>query len=184
MRPCSLSCRSEWTCSLCQDLSDPSDPYSSERPQRARGPRLSVLDQRRCESLLLKLMVEGCARLSEFPSVRSGLKSVSERLTGGHASYQTAAEFLSDIWTLLSDASQDDDLLDRLQQTFQSRLMETFSSELHHSVRTPPGSRTRAMTSEEQEVIPIQSKLYELRKRLRDFLGQVGTPHSKRMKMD
>ncbi|KAF7642707.1 hypothetical protein LDENG_00252790, partial [Lucifuga dentata] len=51
---------SAWICSLCQDLSDPSDPYSSERRCR---PSLELLQQRKCEKLLLNLLVEGCAEL-------------------------------------------------------------------------------------------------------------------------
>ncbi|XP_035529106.1 E3 ubiquitin-protein ligase TRIM33-like [Morone saxatilis] len=96
---------SEWICSLCQDLSDPSDPYSSDRPQRPQSPCLGLQDQRRCESLLLYLKVEGCSRLSESGFVWSQLTLSSERLTlHRRPSYQTAAEFLSDIWILLRDA--------------------------------------------------------------------------------
>ena len=44
--PSSLSYRTEWNCSLCLDLSEPSDPYSSKRPKSPQGPCLSLLDQR------------------------------------------------------------------------------------------------------------------------------------------
>ncbi|XP_044062713.1 mucin-5AC isoform X2 [Siniperca chuatsi] len=112
---------SEWICSLCQDLSDPSDPYSSDRPQRPQSPCLSLLDQR-------------------F-GVWSHLKLMSDRLTLRRPpAYQTAAELLSDIWSLFNDVSQDDDVLNKLQESFQIREMETFSSELNPSVPMPPSS--------------------------------------------
>ncbi|KAM9353584.1 uncharacterized protein trim33l [Symphorus nematophorus] len=180
---------SEWACSLCQDLSDPSDPYSSDRPQRPPSPCLSLLDQRKCESLLLYLKVEGCSRLSEVGSVWSHVKLTSERLSLRRSpSYQTVAQFLSDIWSLFKH-SQDDDVLDKLQQSFQSRLMETFGPELH----PPPSEKTKEgsevadseggsdVTSEEQEAFTSDSKLMETRKRLKEFLGKSG---SKRRRMD
>ncbi|XP_070767827.1 E3 ubiquitin-protein ligase TRIM33 [Enoplosus armatus] len=180
---------SEWICSLCQDLSDPSDPYSFDRPQRPQSPCLSLLDQRRCESLLLHLKVEGCSRCSELP-VWGHVTLMSERLTLRRSPvYQTAAELLSDIWTLFKDASQDDGVLNKLQDSFQIRLMETFSPELHPSVLMPPSSRKSAVhdlegskvTSQEQEVITSETKLKTTRKRLRDLVGASG---SKRTKTD
>ncbi|XP_037532480.1 E3 ubiquitin-protein ligase TRIM33 [Nematolebias whitei] len=56
---------SEWICSLCQDLTDPSDPYSSDRSQSPQSTQLSLQNQRRCETLLLHLKVEGCRQFSE-----------------------------------------------------------------------------------------------------------------------
>ncbi|XP_038568332.1 transcription intermediary factor 1-beta [Micropterus salmoides] len=196
---------SEWTCSLCQDLSDPSDPYSSDRPRRPQSPCLSLLDQRRCESLLLHLKVEGCQRLSEL-GVWPQLKEMSERLTLHRLpAYPSAAELLSDIWSLFNDASQDDDALNELQESFQSREMEIFSSELHPSALTPPSGEgedpavrrplgpLRAEVEEEdlkgsevtpkkQEVITSESELKKTRKRLRDFLDLMGTSGPKRTK--
>ncbi|XP_013883731.1 E3 ubiquitin-protein ligase TRIM33 isoform X1 [Austrofundulus limnaeus] len=58
---------SDWICSLCQDLTDPSDPYSSDRRPGPEPAQLSVQDQRRCEALLLHLKVEGCGPFSETP---------------------------------------------------------------------------------------------------------------------
>ncbi|XP_076592588.1 transcription intermediary factor 1-beta isoform X2 [Chaetodon auriga] len=194
---------SEWTCSLCQDLSDPSDPYSSERPRRPQSPCLSLLDQRRCESLLLHLKVEGCGRLSEAGFVAARLNLMSERLSLRRSpSYQTSAEFLSDVSSVFRDASQDDGVLNKLQETFQSRLMETFSPELHSapsssteggdgSERTPVEREVNAgeskeseRTPEKQEVKACESKVMEMRKRLRQFLDLVETSASKRRKTD
>ncbi|XP_070823525.1 transcription intermediary factor 1-beta isoform X2 [Chaetodon trifascialis] len=151
----------EWTCSLCQDLSDPSDPYSSERPQRPQSPCLSLLDQRRCESLLLHLKVDACGRLSEAGFVAARLNLMSERLTRRRSpSYQTAAEFLSDVSSVFRDASQDDGVLNKLQETFQSRLMETFSPELHSapSSSSTEGDDGSERTPERQEVDAGESK--------------------------
>nr|XP_046256117.1 E3 ubiquitin-protein ligase TRIM33 isoform X2 [Scatophagus argus] len=189
---------SEWICSLCQDLSDPSDPYSTDRPQTPQRPCLSVLEQRRCESLLLHLKVEGCGRLSEPGSVWSELKLLSERLAA-QPSYQSASEFVCDAWSLFRGASQDGDALKKLQRSFHSRLVQTFGSELHPSVLKPQSRNTEGgkscvtrphtghqkgseVTAEEQEVIISRPKLTEIKKRLRDFL--VGTPGSKRRKTD
>ncbi len=49
------------------------------------------------------LLVFSCL---QFPSVRSCLKSMAERLTRRSSSYRTAAEFLSDIRRLFRNASQ------------------------------------------------------------------------------
>lgn len=84
---------------------------------------------------------------------------------------------------------QDDDVWDKLQESFRSRLMQTF----HRSVTAPPSSSRTGesaagrpqqthhnFTAQEQEV--MRSKLTEMRKRLRKFL--VGTSQTKRMKTD
>ncbi|XP_056236749.1 E3 ubiquitin-protein ligase TRIM33 isoform X3 [Seriola aureovittata] len=182
---------SEWICSLCQDLSDPSDPYSSERPQSPQSPCLSLLDQRRCESLLLQLKVEGCTPLSEVGDVWSRLTLISERLTLRRSPhYRTAAEFLSDIWRLFkaTSSSQDDLVLNKLQETFHLRLKETFSSELHHPPVTPPsserGERSADLHQDPPDTDTNQSRLKDTRKRLRDFLTLMGPSGAKRTKTD
>ncbi|KAM8733967.1 uncharacterized protein trim33l isoform 2-T3 [Acanthopagrus schlegelii] len=129
--------RSAWLCSLCQDLSDPSDPYSSDRPQRPPSPGLSLLDQRKCESLLLHVKVEGCGRLSE-----------------------------------------DDEGSKKLRESFQSQLKQTLSPELHLPVLTPASSgnndrvdgRESKVKSQEQDVMTRESKLTEIKNRLRELL--------------
>ncbi|XP_071325176.1 transcription intermediary factor 1-alpha isoform X2 [Trachinotus anak] len=166
---------SEWICSLCQDLSDPSDPYSSGRPQSPASPCLSLLDQRKCETLLLRLKVEGCRRLPEVGDVWSHLTLISERLSLRRSPpYQTAAEFLSDIWGLFTGASsQNDHALNKLQEMFHIRLTETFGSEL-----MPPRSERGATSADLHQLhlnpAASQSRLKETRKRLRDFLSVVG----------
>ncbi|KAM4579686.1 uncharacterized protein trim33l isoform 2-T2 [Odontesthes bonariensis] len=189
---------SEWICSLCQDLSDPSDPYGSDRPEAPRSAGLSLQDQRRCESLLLHLKVEGCSRFSEF-GFWSDLVLMSERLTHHRSPpYQTAAQLISEVWSLFEDVSQDD-ALQKLQQSFQKKLVESLGSELHPSLliapnaETPPSPRSpssdkdeKSDTSKVKEEAELMSdsKLKNLRKRLRDFLGLRSQSAAKREKRE
>ncbi|XP_074510470.1 uncharacterized protein trim33l isoform X8 [Sebastes fasciatus] len=191
--------RSEWMCSLCQDLSDPSDPFSSDRPPRPHSPCLSLQDQRRCESLLLYVKVEGCPRLPQCQ-----LTVMSERLTLCRSpSYRTAAEFLSDIWSLFKDASEDDDVLMRLQESLRCRWIGGLGPELRntdggkHAVKQPftsdmsdaeqaaehfKGSKVKM--EEEEVAVTSESKMKETRKRLRALLHLVELARSKRAKTD
>ncbi|KAL7393925.1 hypothetical protein ABVT39_017912 [Epinephelus coioides] len=186
--------RSEWICSLCQDLSDPSDPFSCDRPPRLQSYGLSLLDQRRCESLLLQLMVEGSAQFSQ-----SQVMLVSKRLTSGSPSYQTPAEFLSDIWSLFKDTSQDDDVLNKLQDRLQRQWMTSlkplpsvstdgvrgaFSSNMSDTREVTEVGKGSKVTTEKKEVISSESKMKETRKRLREFLDLMETSRSKRTKSD
>uniref|UniRef100_A0A8D3B8P8 Transcription intermediary factor 1-beta-like n=1 Tax=Scophthalmus maximus TaxID=52904 RepID=A0A8D3B8P8_SCOMX len=167
----------EWNCSLCQDLSDPLDPYSSARPASPEGPVLSLLDQRRCETLLLHLKVEGCSRLAENSRVRSRLTLISERLSRRRQpTYQTTADFVSDIWSLFKETSslpQDDLVVKKLQQSFHVRLMETFSLELCPTEETLDPQQQRP-----------DGDLRQTRKKLREFLDLWGPPGPKRTKTD
>ncbi|XP_063344679.1 E3 ubiquitin-protein ligase TRIM33 [Pelmatolapia mariae] len=191
--PVGLDFWSEWACSLCQDLSDLSDPYSTERLQRTS---LSLQSLRRCESLVLHLKVEVCSRCSQFGGL-SGLKSISDRLTLRRPPpYQTAAELVSDMWTLFKDASQEDEL----RESFRMKLVETLSSELHPSLLTAPNSNpqpaagraSRSQHGREDESLKLvkeeglipESKLEDFRKRLRDFLDLKGSPGPKRKKRE
>ncbi|KAK9514446.1 hypothetical protein VZT92_027912 [Zoarces viviparus] len=175
--------RSEWICTLCQDLFDTSDPFSSDRPPRPQSPCLSLWDQRRCERLLLYLKVEGCTRLSQ-----SQLTLMSERLSLRRCPwYQTAAEFLCDVWSLFEDASQDDGVLNTLQEDLRSRfaaeLMSPSSrdtnggkppvgplvnSNMSDGLQAAEGLKGPKVVSEEQEVTITKAK--ETRKRLRHLL--------------
>ncbi|XP_075934494.1 uncharacterized protein trim33l isoform X1 [Anarhichas minor] len=174
--------RSEWICTLCQDLFDSSDPFSSDRPPRPQSPCLSLWDQRRCERLLLYLKVEGCTRLSQ-----SQLILMSERLSLRRSPwYQTAAEFLCDVWSLFEDALQDDDVLNRLQENIRSRfaaeLMSPSSRDtnggkptvgplvnsMSDGLQAAEGLKGPKVVSEEQEV--TITKVKETRKRLRHLL--------------
>ncbi|KAK5605501.1 hypothetical protein CRENBAI_011292 [Crenichthys baileyi] len=192
---------SELVCSLCQDLSDPSDPYSADRPSSPQcSSSLSLQDQRRCETLLLHLKVEGCGRFSQL-DLWSDLMLISERLSH-HVSppYQTPAQVVSDLWLLFSEASQGSPLME-LQHSFRKKLVETLGSELHPSLLMAPNasmlcdpegpsssanttvlcSREMPKQTEEDDFMS-ELKLKALRKRLRDFLDLRGTPAAKRPK--
>uniref|UniRef100_A0A1A8GYQ0 Tripartite motif-containing 33-like n=1 Tax=Nothobranchius korthausae TaxID=1143690 RepID=A0A1A8GYQ0_9TELE len=176
---------SEWICSLCQDLSDPSDPYSSDRPKSLQGTGLSPLDQRRCETLLLHLKVEGCRRFSEL-DLWSDVLLISERLTHRRPPpYQTAAELVSDLWTLFLDSSQSEEL-EKLQQSFQKKLKETLGAELPASLLVAPTSDQASVEGPSSvsgtEMPREQGDFKEVRKRLRDFLGLKFSSASKRTK--
>ncbi|XP_029928568.1 E3 ubiquitin-protein ligase TRIM33 isoform X2 [Myripristis murdjan] len=117
-----------WNCSLCQDLSDPSDPYG---PDRHKTSCLSLLNQRKCEHLLLFLLCEDSAHVCSPAQV----SAISERLSLLRSPpFRTPAEFVSDIWCLFDAASQDSEVLIRLRRRFQSRLVETLGVELHPSL--------------------------------------------------
>ncbi|CAI5661597.1 unnamed protein product [Oreochromis niloticus] len=194
--PVGLDFWSEWVCSLCQDLSDPSDPYSTERLQHTS---LSLQSLRRCESLVLHLKVEVCSQCSQFGG-SSQLKSISDRLTLRRPPpYQTAAQLVSDMWTLFKDASQDDEL-QKLQESFRMKLVETLSSELHPSLLTAPksnlqpaagrasrlqhGREDESLKLEKEEGLIPESKLEDFRKRLRDFLDLKASPAPKRKRRE
>ncbi|KAM4735517.1 uncharacterized protein trim33l isoform 2-T2 [Anableps anableps] len=176
---------SELVCSLCQDLSDPSDPYSSDRPKSPHGASLSLQDQRRCETLLLHLKVEGCRRFSQL-DLWSDLTLISERLSR-HLSppYQTAAQVVSDLWDLFSDASQGNRLV-VLQRSFQRKLVETLGSELPPSLLVAPnpafGPEGPSGSFDCGENFLSESKVKVLKKRLKDFLDLKGPSAAKRPK--
>ncbi|XP_029957729.1 transcription intermediary factor 1-beta isoform X3 [Salarias fasciatus] len=161
--PMGLDVKSGWICSLCQDLSDPRDPYSADRPWGPQGPRLGLQDQRRCETLLLFLKVEGCSRLTEFAGW-SVLEPVSERLLLRlEPPYETTVSFVSDVWAVFRNAPWDDALKD-LQQSFRKKLQEVLGRELPVLVMVvQPGP--------EEEVQPESgSKLDHIKKKLKHFM--------------
>ncbi|CAB1422777.1 unnamed protein product [Pleuronectes platessa] len=171
----------EWNCSLCQDLSDPSDPYRSKRPKSPQGPCLSLKDQRRCESVLLHLKVEGCSRLSKVGCVWVGLMLMSERLALHRPpAYQTPVEFVRDVWSLFRQNTSSQDDLMNLRQSFRNKLMETFNSELRPANRKKLESNQRHPESGSTS----ESLLKKTRKRLREFLAMRGHPGPKRTKTD
>ncbi|KAK5873385.1 hypothetical protein PBY51_018431 [Eleginops maclovinus] len=129
---------SEWSCSLCQDLSDPVDPFSSQRP--GPPPHLRLQDQRRCESLLLFLQVRGGPRLPQ-----SSLSAMSERLS---SSYRSVSEFRSDVRRLFS---QDDDFLIKLQEEVKGHWR--WGSRLEEQEAVP----------QKQEVVPQKQEVEQVR---------------------
>ncbi|XP_078143169.1 uncharacterized protein trim33l [Centroberyx gerrardi] len=136
----------DWVCSLCQDLSDPTDPYSSDR---RRTSCLSLLDQRKCEHLLLYLMCDdssGVRRPAELSGGSSPLSLTAERLSHRRSPpYRTPAEFVSDIWLLFEvvpNTEEQSEVLTQLQESFQTKLAELFGAELHPSLLKRCGTRS------------------------------------------
>ncbi|TDH11195.1 hypothetical protein EPR50_G00058270 [Perca flavescens] len=173
---------SDWICSLCQDLSDPSDPFLSHRPQRPASLGLSLLNQRRCEKLLLLLKVKASSRLSE-----AHLDWMKDRLTRGSPAYQTAADFLSDVRRLFRDAAPGDFFLNNLQKRMKS-LSAAFMAEekstagANVAADAPESERSKVTAREEPEVMSYEARLKETRKRLREAL--MDGSHSKRRKTE
>ncbi|KAJ4919091.1 hypothetical protein JOQ06_004194, partial [Pogonophryne albipinna] len=204
----SIICSTEWSCSLCQDLSDPVDPFSSQRP--GPPPHLHLQDQRRCESLLLLLRVAGGPRLAQ-----SSLSAISERLS---SSYRSVSEFKSDVRKLFSTL-QDDDFSDKLREEVRRRWKRGSRLEEQEVVRQEqevvrqeqevvrqeqevvrqeqevvrqeqevPGEeqevvrQEQEVPGEEQEVNGRASRLSQTRKRLRDLLME--TARSKRARTE
>ncbi|XP_068426929.1 E3 ubiquitin-protein ligase TRIM33 isoform X2 [Clinocottus analis] len=199
--PVGPAIQSEWICSLCQDLLDPSDPFSSDRPPRPPSPCLSLQDQRRCERLLLQMKVEGCEHLPQ-----SQLSVMSERLSLRRSpTYKSAAEFMSDAWSLFPDAAQGDDVLNRLKENLQSGLASEnmapssritvegkaaaaplFSSSTSDGLKVTEGPQgpqeSEVKPKDQQGPTTRGSNMKKARKRLKDLLDQMQPPRSKRTK--
>ncbi|XP_028326407.1 mucin-2-like isoform X2 [Gouania willdenowi] len=154
---------SSWNCSLCQDLSNQSDPFSSERPA-APEDGLSLQDQRKCETLLLFLKVQ-----TKFP-----MEQISKRLTLHHPSpYRNVAQFFSDVETMFNDMSQDK-ASHGLKKRFLEKLKQTFGPEFDTSPLTNEGQAAEKNDQSKQN-------LRALKRRLRNFLDQ---QKAKKIKME
>ncbi|KAM4600658.1 uncharacterized protein trim33l isoform 2-T2 [Polymixia lowei] len=135
--PTGPSLCSEWICSLCQDLDEPWDPYSTDRPKRRC---LSLLDQRKCEHILLYLTCEISSDVwgSEVSCGSSHLSLIQERLSQQCSPpYRTPTEFISDVWVFfqtLSLSKENSEVLNHLQDSFHNKLLEIFGRELHPSL--------------------------------------------------
>ncbi|KAF5907760.1 E3 ubiquitin-protein ligase TRIM33-like, partial [Clarias magur] len=96
-----------WVCSLCQDVLDDSDPFSCNR---LKEPYLSLLDQRKCEQLLLFLMCEKHSHLL-YKSIKHSARCVKFNLILGRLlgrrspPYRSSAEMVSDLWALFDNLS-------------------------------------------------------------------------------
>ncbi|XP_027564407.1 transcription intermediary factor 1-beta-like [Neopelma chrysocephalum] len=95
---------SDWTCSLCQEL-----PPPSEAPQgQGIPPRLSPLDQQRCELVLLELLChEPCRALQRPRGLAEGGPALDLTLMRAKLQeklsppYRTPEEFARDAWRVL-----------------------------------------------------------------------------------
>ncbi|XP_072572254.1 uncharacterized protein trim33l isoform X3 [Paramormyrops kingsleyae] len=155
--------RGEWKCLLCQDLSDNEDPYSTERERR---PTLSLVDQKKCEYLLLTLLCKKdgdvLQRSAQLSSNYIDISLIRGRLLRKLSpSYRTPSEFVSDVWVLLDtmlDVSEETVSIEKLHRFFQENLNKTFGKTLHPSLlRFPdnkaPESQVGAKSMEPSETL-------------------------------
>ncbi|KAL2084558.1 hypothetical protein ACEWY4_020076 [Coilia grayii] len=139
-----------WQCSLCQDLSDSTDPY---RKDRHRKPCLSPMDQRRCEHLVFALMCKNSSIL--FNSNLDSATSVNFDLIHGRLlrkrspPYRTPSELVSDVWVLLDyllSSSEETSEVMKMQKSFEKRVKQVFGTTLHPSLLTRPAeNRTKEL---------------------------------------
>ncbi|CAL8288324.1 unnamed protein product [Merluccius merluccius] len=129
--------RPDWRCSVCQDLSDPRDPYNSER---TFIPCLSLLDQRRCEHLLLCLLCLLCESSSTTRNPAKALGCVRDRLCHLQSPpYRTFSELVSDLQSVLNPTSTTESEAPSIWEGLQ--LSALVGDETHHSLHLDPGSQ-------------------------------------------
>ncbi|XP_048882416.1 transcription intermediary factor 1-beta isoform X2 [Brienomyrus brachyistius] len=151
----------EWKCLLCQDLSDDEDPYSTERERR---PTLSLVDQKKCEYLLLTLLCKKDGdvldRSAQLSSNYIDISLIRGRLLRKLSpSYRTPSEFVSDVWVLLDtllEVSEETVSVEKLHRCFQENINKTFGKTLHPSLLRFPDNKvpeshvdTRSLESSE-----------------------------------
>ncbi|KAG5856489.1 hypothetical protein ANANG_G00008490 [Anguilla anguilla] len=163
----------EWQCMLCRDLTDVEDVYSDERPRR---PSLSLLDQKKCEHLLLALMCKKYSsvlyRKVELSSHYIDITLIRGRLLRKLSpSYRTPSEFVSDIWVLLESLaknSEESALVFKMQKYFQRKLSKAFGDALHPSLLKCPSMEDGETA---QDAGDETVKVRETLKRMRAFIA-------------
>ncbi|XP_036394573.1 E3 ubiquitin-protein ligase TRIM33 [Megalops cyprinoides] len=162
----------EWQCTLCRDLSDAEDLFSDERPKR---PSLSLLDQRKCEHLLLALMCKTYGTILnetvELSSHYIDITLIRGRLLQKLSPpYRTPAEFVSDMWVFLDTLlknSEETDLVVKIQKCFQKKLGKVFGKTLHPSLLKRP---EREGSGSVGDVNTERERVSETLKRMRQFI--------------
>ncbi|XP_035276053.1 transcription intermediary factor 1-beta isoform X2 [Anguilla anguilla] len=171
--PISSALSGEWQCMLCRDLTDVEDVYSDERPRR---PSLSLLDQKKCEHLLLALMCKKYSsvlyRKVELSSHYIDITLIRGRLLRKLSpSYRTPSEFVSDIWVLLESLaknSEESALVFKMQKYFQRKLSKIFGDALHPSLLKCPSMEDGETA---QDAGDETVKVRETLKRMRAFIA-------------
>ncbi|KAG7469518.1 hypothetical protein MATL_G00129640 [Megalops atlanticus] len=180
--PISSTTSGEWQCTLCRDLSDTEDLYSDERPKR---PSLSLLDQRKCEHLLLALMCKKYGTILnetvELSSHYIDITLIRGRLLQKLSPpYRTPAEFVSDMWVFLETLlknSEETDLVVKIQKCFQKKLSKVFGKTLHPSLLKRP---EREESDSMGDVNTERERANETLKRMRQFIkANRGSPPRK-----
>ncbi|XP_005158134.1 uncharacterized protein trim33l isoform X1 [Danio rerio] len=169
--------REDWVCLLCQDVSETLMIDSGEE-MKTTG--LSLQDQRRCEKLLLGLQCD--ENMGLLYSVTKNHSKTAEfdiilgRLQGNRKPpYRTAAELVSDVWTLfdiLFIRSENKSLVVSLQQSFQQCLNQSFGTSLHASLLQHSSSTGAGETSQTD---PLKQKHRNTLKRMREFFTTKST---------
>uniref|UniRef100_A0A671LG18 PHD-type domain-containing protein n=1 Tax=Sinocyclocheilus anshuiensis TaxID=1608454 RepID=A0A671LG18_9TELE len=143
----------DWVCLLCQDVNE-TVVYGSEE---MRTPSLSLQDQRKCEKLVLGLLCDENKSLlysaTKNHSKTAEFDIILGRLLGKRKPpYRTAAELVSDVWTLFdillmnSEANHSShscrtNMVVKLQKSFQQQLNESFGKSLHASLLKQSSSK-------------------------------------------
>ncbi|XP_016410044.1 tripartite motif-containing protein 66-like, partial [Sinocyclocheilus rhinocerous] len=143
----------DWVCLLCQDVNE-TVVYGSEE---MRTPSLSLQDQRKCEKLVLGLLCDENKSLlysaTKNHSKTAEFDIILGRLLGKRKPpYRTAAELVSDVWTLFdilminseanhSSQSCRTNMVVKLQKSFQQQLNESFGESLHASLLKQSSSK-------------------------------------------
>ncbi|ROJ29203.1 E3 ubiquitin-protein ligase TRIM33 [Anabarilius grahami] len=160
----------DWVCLLCQDVNE-TVVYNSEE---MRTSSLSLPDQRKCEKLLLGLLCDE-NRCLLYSATKNHSKTaefdiILGRLQGTRKPpYRTAAELVSDVWTLfdiLMMNSERKNLVVKLQESFQQQLNESFGKSLHASLLKHFSSEDPRSTSETETQ---REKHRNTLKRMREF---------------
>ncbi|XP_052434208.1 E3 ubiquitin-protein ligase TRIM33 [Carassius gibelio] len=156
----------DWVCLLCQDVNE-TVVYGSEE---MRPSSLSLQDQRKCEKLVLGLLCDENKSLL-YSATKSHSKTaefdiILGRLLGKRKPpYRTAAELVSDVWTLfdiLMMNSEWRNMVVRLQKSFQQQLRESFGETLHASL-------LKQYSSKDPETETEREKHRNTLKRMREF---------------
>ncbi|XP_073703618.1 uncharacterized protein trim33l [Garra rufa] len=162
--------RKDWVCLLCQDANE-TVVYGSEE---TGTPSLSLQDQRKCEKLVLGLLCDENKSLlysaTKNHSKTSEFDIILGRLLGKRKPpYRTAAELVSDVWTLfdiLMMNSERKTMVVKLQKSFQQQVNESFGTSLHASLLKHSCGKDPSRTSETETE---REKHRNTLKRMREF---------------
>ncbi|XP_067388807.1 LOW QUALITY PROTEIN: transcription intermediary factor 1-beta [Emydura macquarii macquarii] len=140
----------EWKCLLCQELSAPSDEDGINFPtsEDDEGPnKLSSLEQRKCERVLLELLChEPCRPLHRLSNATEGQNTIDLTLIRAKLQeklsppYRSSEEFAQDVWRMikqfnkLTEDKEDVQSIIGLQRFFESKWSASFGDRKFSSV--------------------------------------------------